>query len=193
MGALSNGPIHDPHVLLTPKPGGQKAPLWNCSQIGDHRLSTSCGVVEQPNHHCGDDLGLMVTLWRWRLSSLRRRWYEEDFYIVIEYWKKDLATACCREMSETKCCLFVAKRCKKCTYRPAIEAAMRCGVVSKPISTLDHRYLTTILNVYALSKNFSIDGISMNWTNKNAHKLLNYAKQRAQNVSPQYTLVHECH
>ena len=25
-------------------------------QIGDHRWSTSCGVVERPDHHCGDDL-----------------------------------------------------------------------------------------------------------------------------------------
>ena len=26
------------------------------SQSGDHRLSTSFGVVEWPDHHCGDDL-----------------------------------------------------------------------------------------------------------------------------------------
>ena len=25
-------------------------------QIGDHRLNTSCGVVEWPDHHRGDDL-----------------------------------------------------------------------------------------------------------------------------------------
>ena len=25
-------------------------------QIGDHRLSTTCGVVERPGHHSGDDL-----------------------------------------------------------------------------------------------------------------------------------------
>ena len=25
---------------------------------GDHRLSISCAVVEQPDHHCGDDLVL---------------------------------------------------------------------------------------------------------------------------------------
>ena len=25
-------------------------------QIGDHRTRTSCGVVERPDHHCGDDL-----------------------------------------------------------------------------------------------------------------------------------------
>ena len=25
-------------------------------QIGDHRLSSSCGVVERPDHQCGDDL-----------------------------------------------------------------------------------------------------------------------------------------
>ena len=33
-------------------PNGQT----NGSQIGDHRLSTSCRVVERPDHHCGDDL-----------------------------------------------------------------------------------------------------------------------------------------
>ena len=27
MGELSNGPIQDPHVPLTPKPGGGKAPF----------------------------------------------------------------------------------------------------------------------------------------------------------------------
>ena len=25
-------------------------------QISDRRLSTSCGVVDRPDHHCGDDL-----------------------------------------------------------------------------------------------------------------------------------------
>ena len=47
MGELSNAPISDPHV-----------PHTNGLQIGDNRLSTSCGVVEQPDHHCGDDLVL---------------------------------------------------------------------------------------------------------------------------------------
>ena len=51
MGGLSNWPIPDPHL-----PGGRKVPLWNCSQIGNHILSTSRGVVERPDHHCGDDL-----------------------------------------------------------------------------------------------------------------------------------------
>ena len=31
-------------------------PQTNVSQIGDHRLSTSWRDVEQPDHHCGDDL-----------------------------------------------------------------------------------------------------------------------------------------
>ena len=31
-------------------------PQTEGSQIGDNRLSTSCGVVERPDHHCGDDL-----------------------------------------------------------------------------------------------------------------------------------------
>ena len=45
MGALPNVPIPDPHV-----------PQTEGLQIGDHRSSTSCGVVERPDHRCGDDL-----------------------------------------------------------------------------------------------------------------------------------------
>ena len=59
-GANSNPWAHPrpPYAPLTPQTGGggQKARLWNCSQIGDHRLSTWCEVVERPDHHCGDDL-----------------------------------------------------------------------------------------------------------------------------------------
>ena len=51
------------HVRRNPphRGGGQKVPIWNCSHIGDHRLSTSCGFVERPDHHCGDDLVLRVS------------------------------------------------------------------------------------------------------------------------------------
>ena len=45
MGELPNAPIHDTHV-----------PQTDGLQIGDHRLSISCVVVERPDHHCGDDL-----------------------------------------------------------------------------------------------------------------------------------------
>ena len=45
MDELSNEPIPDSHI---PKTEGL--------QIGDHRLSSSCGVVERPDHPCGDDL-----------------------------------------------------------------------------------------------------------------------------------------
>ena len=31
-------------------------------QIGDHRLSTSCWVVQRPDHHCGDDLVSLTVL-----------------------------------------------------------------------------------------------------------------------------------
>ena len=41
-----NVPIPDPHV---PQTEGLQI-------IDDHRLITLCGVVERPNHHCGDDL-----------------------------------------------------------------------------------------------------------------------------------------
>ena len=47
IGELSNGSIPDPHVAQTDR-----------LQIGDHRLSTSCGVAERSDHHCGDDLVL---------------------------------------------------------------------------------------------------------------------------------------
>ena len=29
-------------------------------QIDDHRLSKSCGVVGRPDHHCGDDLVVVI-------------------------------------------------------------------------------------------------------------------------------------
>ena len=32
------------------------------SHIGDHILSTSCGVVERPDHHCGNDL-VINSIW----------------------------------------------------------------------------------------------------------------------------------
>ena len=57
MGGLSNGPIPYPHAPLT-HTGGSKSPPLNFSQIGDCRLSTLCGVVERPDHHCDDDLVL---------------------------------------------------------------------------------------------------------------------------------------
>ena len=45
MGELSNEPISDFHV-----------PQTEGLQIDDHRLNTSCAVIERPDHHCGDDL-----------------------------------------------------------------------------------------------------------------------------------------
>ena len=45
MNGLPNELIPDFHVPQTEE-----------SQIGDHRLSTSCVVVERPDHHCGDEL-----------------------------------------------------------------------------------------------------------------------------------------
>ena len=48
MGELPNAPIPDPHV---PKTEGL--------QIGDHRLSISYAVVEQLDHHCGDNLVML--------------------------------------------------------------------------------------------------------------------------------------
>ena len=42
-------PPPDPHV-----------PQTEGLLIGDHRLSTSCGVVEWPDHYCGDDLVLVM-------------------------------------------------------------------------------------------------------------------------------------
>ena len=45
MSQLPNAPIPDSYV-----------PQTEALQIGDHKLSISCGVVERPDHHCGDDL-----------------------------------------------------------------------------------------------------------------------------------------
>ena len=45
MGGLPNVPIPEPHVPQTEE-----------LQIDDYRLSKSCGVVERPDHHCGDYL-----------------------------------------------------------------------------------------------------------------------------------------
>ena len=53
MGELTNVCIPDPHVHQTVG-----------LQIGDHRFSASCGVVERPDHHCGDDLVDLARLFR---------------------------------------------------------------------------------------------------------------------------------
>ena len=45
MGGLPNERISDSHV-----------PQVSGSQLGDHRLSTSCGFVEPPDHRRPDDL-----------------------------------------------------------------------------------------------------------------------------------------
>ena len=54
MGLLSHGPIPKPHV---PQSEGLQI-------ITDHRLSMLCGVVERPDHHCGDDLALLCSIVR---------------------------------------------------------------------------------------------------------------------------------
>ena len=51
MSGLRDELIPDPRVLQT-----------EGSQISDHILSTSCGIVERPGHHCGDDLVIEITL-----------------------------------------------------------------------------------------------------------------------------------
>ena len=48
MGGLPNELILDPHVAQT-----------EGLQIGDHKLSIACGVVERPDHHCGDDHAML--------------------------------------------------------------------------------------------------------------------------------------
>ena len=113
MGGLSNGLIPDPPRQLTPQTGGgdRKIPLWNCSQIGDHRLSTTCGVVERPDHHCGYDLVidtyvdvmnvlLIASPWCTQPGSSRvnyqigsgRRWgaYNENHGPLLTRWVKGL-------------------------------------------------------------------------------------------------------
>ena len=68
--------IHDPHVLKT-----------EGFQIGDHRLSTWCGVVEWPDHHCGDDLVLLFSLKYFAMKMVA--WpFEFCFYLICNprYW-----------------------------------------------------------------------------------------------------------
>ena len=54
MGGLPNELIADRNVATYPQTEG--------SQIDDHRLSMSCGVVERADHHCGDDLVMLINL-----------------------------------------------------------------------------------------------------------------------------------
>ena len=36
------------------------------SQVGDHSLSTSCGIVERPDQHCGDGLVTLIVAARFK-------------------------------------------------------------------------------------------------------------------------------
>ena len=69
------------------------------SQIGDHGLSTSCGVAERPDRHCGDNLVLS------KVRVLRRTWdklmsHEISVVLDLDYqlfaqlveWRIDVAT-----------------------------------------------------------------------------------------------------
>ena len=66
MGGLSNEPIPD---LYLPQTEG--------TQIGDYRFNTSCGVVERPDHHCGDDDLVKTPHCRTKLAQrvAERYWY----------------------------------------------------------------------------------------------------------------------
>ena len=68
MGGLSNGSIPDLHASQT-----------EGSQIGDHRLSISCGVVERPDHRCGDDLVLQETTETLGGAPSVYRWLRETY------------------------------------------------------------------------------------------------------------------
>ena len=46
------------------------------------RLSTSCGVVEQPDHHCGDDLVWSV-LYTSSMTLSRLMWYQNSHILQI--------------------------------------------------------------------------------------------------------------
>ena len=81
-------PIPDPHVPQTER-----------LQIGDHILSTSCVVVKRPDHHCGDDLVVALSLtqayvavsWledsepRERVSCCRRA----ELLLIFTYLRRD--------------------------------------------------------------------------------------------------------
>ena len=65
MEGLLNELIPDPHVRQT-----------EGLQIGDHTLSTSCGVVGQPDHHCGHHRHLIIFIEF--LHNLGQRYDEID-------------------------------------------------------------------------------------------------------------------
>ena len=85
MGRLSNESIPDFHLPKTEK-----------LQIGDHRLSTSFGVVEQPDHHCGDDLVINtmvkpeILLIEWQQNHMAP-WLPESaiINIVVYYFSSE--------------------------------------------------------------------------------------------------------
>ena len=48
-------------------------PQTEGSQIGNHRLSTSWGVVERLDHHCGDDLVTVLWFFLERVTFIEHR------------------------------------------------------------------------------------------------------------------------
>ena len=67
MGGLSSEPIYYPHVPQTER----------VAKIGDNRLSTSFGVVEWPDHHCGNDL-VEIFIWLEKRFYTRHVHHEHD-------------------------------------------------------------------------------------------------------------------
>ena len=68
-----------PSVLI-PKP---HVPQTEWLQVSDHRLSTSCGVVERPDHHCGDGLFINLRKTNW----MRRFKATYNYWDVVPAWR----------------------------------------------------------------------------------------------------------
>ena len=77
MGGLLNELIPDAHVAQT-----------EGSQIGDHRLSTSCGVIERPDYHCGNHLVYMLTGWERKTQVF----HLFKFFFYLRYAERHIET-----------------------------------------------------------------------------------------------------
>ena len=69
MGGLSSGPIPDPHTSPNlPNRWVEKPPFEFAAKSATADSANHVGVVERPDHHCGDDLVLFICVWVARLQ-----------------------------------------------------------------------------------------------------------------------------
>ena len=121
-------------------------PQTEGSQIGDRRLSTSCGVVEWPDHHCGDDL-----VWPVAMSSVgcrpsqsvqrEKRTSQERFDLVSPNFTLTPTPAYSSIAPEmTSLASYSRKLLRKKTFENAFPTTWRRFVLMKSL-TQDHEML----------------------------------------------------